>query len=211
MARPTLFVLSTLFLLTTIFNVAVNAADATELLRDDFSSLQHPTRKAQRGDWKIADGMASVKQDDELYRKYQNHGPIMVYEIPHVDAKAVVEFKPQGCKTVVFTMDAAEGGHAFRVILRSESLGQPSMVLTYAEKPADDKAKPIVLDRDVPKLKEGQWHRIEVSVKGQHATVKIGDQSFEVQHARIAQQKGIVKLGFSFGELAIRNFTMDAI
>lgn len=73
-----------------------NAADSNELLRDDYSTPQHPTRKPQRGDWKIDDSVAFVKQDDQLYKKYQNHGPIMVYEIPHSDVSAVVEFKPQG-------------------------------------------------------------------------------------------------------------------
>nr|WP_315861479.1 peroxiredoxin-like family protein [Stieleria tagensis] len=186
-------------------------AGSGESLLDDYTAAEHPTRQAMRGDWEIKQGIASVKQDDALYKKFKNHGPIMVYPILHRDAAAVVEFKPQGCKTVVFTMDAADGGHAFRVVLRTGAADQPSTIQTYTEKPAGGKAKPIVLSKDVPHLDDGQWQRIEVKVQGERATVSFGGKTFDVQHPRIAQPKKIVKLGFSFGELAIRSFELDQL
>lgn len=181
------------------------------LINDDFTEEDYP-RNAARGNWEIVDEVASVEQEEELYKKYQNHGPIMIYKVDHTDARAIVEFQPTDCKTVVFTMDAAEGGHAFRVKLRTqgEGAGGPaSTILTYGPKPDEGKAEMIVLSEDVPKLKNGEWHRIEVTVRGAQATVTIGGQMIEVEHPRIAQTKKIAKLGFSFGKLSIRSFQLE--
>jgi len=186
------------------------------LVNDNFTQAEYPHRNAARGDWKIEGGVAAVTQDDELYRKYKNHGPIMIYTVPHTDATAVVEFRPEGCKAVVFTMDAEAGGHAFRVRLMGEDPKSPkrgSAIVTYAaKKPGAAKAEMIVLanKKDVPTLQDGEWTRLEVTVIGDTATVKIGDQSFRVQHERIAQDKKIAKLGFSFGALEIRKFELQA-
>lgn len=206
--------MKTLFIPLSLFFAAA-ACLAGKLVDDDYSTKKHPQRKALRGGWTIADGMASVAQDDALYKKCKNHGPIMAYEVAHTDAVAVVEFKPTGCKAVVFTMDAAAGGHAFRVQLRTET-GKPkpeSRIVTYAaKKEGAEKAEMVVLeDKGVPKLKDGEWNRIEVRVVGGKATVKIADKTFTVTHPRIAQAKSIAKLGFSFGELSIRKFSLEEL
>lgn len=210
-----------------LFVCASTVVTGQALINDDFSSETHQTRQALRGDWQIADGMASVKQDDELFKKYKKHGPIMVYSVPHDDATAIVEFKSLGCKTVVFTMDAEEGGHAFRIKFRpppkkrgkgkkngnpkaSGKTGPKSQVVTYlAKKEGADKAEQVLLSEDLPSLIDGEWTRLEVTVKGDMATVKVGDKVIEVQHPQIDQKKKIAKLGFSFGELAIRNFQLS--
>lgn len=189
-------------------------AFADSLVADGYSAKKHPIRKALRGDWTLADGTATVEQDDGLYKKYKNHGPIMVYEVPHQDAVAVVEFKPTDCKAVVFTMDADGGGHAFRVKMRSAAKRGPgSEVVTYAaKKKGAEKAETIVLAKEgVPLLKNGDWNRIEVRVLGKQATVTINGKALTVKHARIAQAKKIAKLGFSFGKLSIRSFTLEGI
>ena len=67
------------------------------------------------------------------------------------------------------------------------------------------------LNKAVPKLKDGQWHRIEVAVTGENAKVKIDDKVYEVRHDRIAQKKSMVKLGFSFASISIRKFDLDQI
>lgn len=185
------------------------------LIEDDYSTVKHPTRRAARGNWVIADGTATVEQEEALYKKYKNHGPIMIYNVPHTDAHAVVEVKPGDCKTVVFTLDAAEGGHAFRIIFRTTSgpeKGPSSQIVTYAAKePGAEKAKLIPLNRkDTPKLINNEWNRIEVTVVGEDATVVVGGKTIKVSHPRIAQEKGIAKLGFSFGKLSLRKFTLEA-
>ncbi len=183
----------------------------TALVQDDFTTPKHPTRKPLRGTWKVADGVASVVQDDESYKKHNNHGPILVYEVEHSNATAVTQFKSKGCKAVVFTMDAVGGGHAFRVIMRSKSAGKPGTIQTYAEKQGNEKAKPIVLNREVPMLADDQWQELKVTVKGDRATVEIAGKKFEVSHPRIAQKKKIAKLGFSFGQIAIRKFELVSL
>lgn len=196
---------------------AVSAADTqgVKLVDDDYTQASYPHRNAARGDWIIADGVASVTQDDELYKKYKNHGPIMIYTVPHTDASAVVEFKPEGCRAVVFTMDAAEGGHAFRVKLVPEDPKRPrqrSAIVSYlAKKPGAEKAEQVVLNnKNVPALADGDWTRLEVTVVGDTATVKLGEETIRVQHDQIAQAKKIAKLGFSFGALEIRQFQLQA-
>ena len=191
-------------------NVAI-ADGLTAVTHDDFKSDQHPNRKALRGDWTFSDGIAHVIQDDELFKKFKNHGPIINYTIDHSNISVVVEFKPKGCERVVFTLDA-EKGHAFRVTLRSpESKKGASTIHTYTEKQANGKAKPIILRSDVPRLKNDTWHRLEVSISGGKATVKIADQYYEVEHPRIDQQKKVGKLSFAHGELSIRKFDLDEV
>lgn len=185
------------------------------LINDDFTVEDYPTRKALRGNWEIVDEeeVASVAHDDELYKKYKNHGPIMVYEVDHTNAIATVEFKPIDCRTVVFTMDAAEGGHAFRVKLRTqgkEKGGASSSIVTYGPKPDEGKPETFVLSEEVPKLKNGEWNRIEVAVSGPEATVRVGDKTIHVEHPQIARKKNIVKLGFAFGSLSIRSFQLES-
>ena len=178
------------------------------LVADDYTSTKHKTRKPLRGDWKISDGVAAVTQDDSLYKKYANHGPIMVYEVAHDDASAQVTFRPTGCKTVVFTMDAKAGGHAFRVKLSSKASG---VVLTYVKEPGKQKATPVFLDKaTLPKIKENEWATLKVRVVGDKATVALGAASVEVQHKMIDQEKKIAKLGFAFGTLQIKQFEMTA-
>lgn len=41
-----------------------------------------PERRALRGDWQIENGVAQVTQDDALYKKHKDHGPILFYDFP---------------------------------------------------------------------------------------------------------------------------------
>ncbi len=195
-------------------------ASAENLIDDDFSSETYESRNLARGNWKIADGMASVEQEAELYKRHKNHGPIANYAVAHDDATAIVEFKPQGCKTVVFTMDATDGGHAFRVKLRTQPKGKgkgkasakktpKSLIVTYAPKQGDEKAELIELNDELPMMVDGEWCRLEVTVTGDKATVKMGDKVIEVQHPQIDQKKKTAKIGFSFGQFAIRKFELS--
>ena len=188
---------------------ALAEAPSGSLLHDDYTSAKHKTRKPLRGDWTISDGVASVTQDDALYKKYKNHGPIMVYDIAHDDANATVTFKPSGCKSVVFTMDAKAGGHAFRVKLSPKA---PGVVLTYVKEAGKEKATPIFLDKKtLPKIKENEWATLKVRVVGDRATVMMGEAKVDVHHEKIDQEKKIAKLGFAFGSLQIKQFDMASV
>ncbi len=194
-------------------SLSIKAAEpvpAKPLIHDEFNSSEMAERNAARGDWKIANGQAKVAHNDELYKKFKNHGPIMIYTVDHTDANAVVEFKPNGCKTVVFTMDAKEGGHAFRVKLMTAA--KPgSTIVTYGPKEGKEKAPVITLSRDVPELIDGNWNRIEMTVKGSDATVTVNGKKISVSHKRISQPKKIAKIGFAFGDFTIRKFDLNSL
>lgn len=196
--------------LAPMFGTALGESPSTPF-HDDFSQTHNPVRKALRGDWKFADSVASVTQDDELYKKYKNHGPILNYEIAHTDAEVTVVFKASGFKAVVFTMDAVDGGHAFRVIMRPAGSPGKSTVQTYTEKQDNGKAKPIVLDRSLASISPNEWTRLSVQVEGKKAIVQLAGQTVVVEHERISQAKKIAKLGFSFGEISIRQFNVDVL
>ncbi|MEM6688405.1 MAG: hypothetical protein AAF664_03195 [Planctomycetota bacterium] len=183
------------------------AGELTVIVDDDFETSQHSIRKAVRGDWKIEGGTAKVIQDDETYKKFKNHGPMLTYEVEHKDLGAVIEFKPLDCKRVVFTFDAIKG-HAFRVILRADQEKGRCTIQTYTAKENDQKAKPIILDDTLPRLREDKWHRLQVQLNGSRASVVLDDRRYEVEHARIDQAKRLAKLSFAFGEIEVRKFEL---
>ncbi len=199
------FRLSVVCWLLAVANVAF--ADRP-IFQDDYSKAKHELRSPSRGEWKIEKGIASVTQDEELYKKYKNHGPIMIYNVAHDDAMAEVTFKPNGCKAVVFTMDAKTGGHAFRVKLSPKAAGA---VLTYIKEKGAEKATPVFLDKTLPKLNENEWTTLKVKVVGSEAVVMVGDKTFKVKHEKIDQAKKVAKLGFSFGSLQIKQFNLTSL
>jgi len=69
------------------------------LLQNDFSDPETTQRRTLRGDWNIADGMATCMQDDELYKKHKDHGPIIFYDLPHESCTVSFQFKAEGAKT----------------------------------------------------------------------------------------------------------------
>jgi hypothetical protein len=195
-------------------------SETPTLIEDVFDSPDHPTRKLLRGNWTVQNGTAHVTQDDELYRKNKDHGPMLSYSVQYSSASAVAEFRPQGCQSVVFTMDADDGGHAFRIVLRPEpthdavgnkSASPSGVILAFGEKPKEGNAKSVVLQRGLPSLKDDQWHRIECRVEGETALVNIDGEEFKVQHPKLKCSKAVVKLGFAFGSLSVRKFELVAI
>ncbi|QDT08563.1 hypothetical protein [Planctomycetes bacterium K23_9] len=200
--------LTAALLLIATSSVSTAQINTDTLVDDHYTIDSYKIRKPLRGDWKIENGIAAVTQDDELYKKHKNHGPIMVYEVPHDDASAEVVFKSTGCKAVVFTMDATNGGHAFRIKLSPKS---PGSVLTYIKEPGANKATPVFLNKTLPTLTEEKWETLKVKVVGDKATVQLGDSTINVQHEMIDQPKKIAKLGFSFGSLELNKFHLSAV
>lgn len=183
------------FLILCALSSLLSAAD----FKDDFTQPKLEHRRAARGDWKIADGIARCTQDDELYKKNKDHGPIVFYDVPTKDSVIHFSFKPQGVKNVVFTLNG-DGSHVFRVLIGEK--GASARVFVPGK---DHDAK--TLAQDGPKLAQGEWTDVTIEVRGTKATMKIGkDYTKTVEDPNIAQAKTNISLGFSFGTLEVKGF-----
>jgi hypothetical protein len=176
-------------------------AAATPLLEDDFSDPNLKARRALRGDWKFANGTATCTQDDALYKKFRDHGPIIFYDLPLTDATVRFRFKAEGAKTFVFTANG-ENGHVFRFVMSATGTSIRAF-------PPDAKAKSIALATEKLPLPSGQWIPVEVQLRGTKATVKIGDAPAKTyEHASLARPKTNLSVGFSFGTVSVKEFVV---
>jgi len=170
---------------------------------DDFDSPQQANRRASRGDWSFVDGTASCTQDDELYKKFKDHGPILLYSLPHQDAEVSYRFKAEGTKIVVFTING-EDGHVFRFVT-----GQKHTDIRLFPKDAEVKSLSGARSQEMG-LKDGQWTDVKMSLKGDTAMVKVGDaEPMVVTHPSLTAPKTNVTIGFSFGSLSLQGFSVD--
>lgn len=80
-----------------------------------------------RGDWKVVDGKATVKFNEERFTKYKNHGAMVAYKTPLRDAEVVVRFTPRGADAVVFTFDTA--GQDVRLTINGETFSATSPLI----------------------------------------------------------------------------------
>jgi len=174
------------------------------LLHDDFSEAALPQRRALRGAWKFAGNTAACTQDDALYAKFKNHGPIIFYDVPLTDARIRFAYRADGARNVVFTANG-EHGHVARVIWT------PKGTVARAFRP-DDPAKSEVVAQDDAPLPIGTWVPVEVVLEGSRMTVKAGDGPAKVyDHATYARPKTNLSIGFAFGTLAVRDVVVEPI
>jgi len=184
--------------LLALISVHAIAAD----FKDNFDSPKLEQRRAVRGDWKIADGIARCTQDDELYKKNKDHGPIIFYDVPTQDSTVHFAFKPQGCKTLVFTLNGGTS-HVFRFITSDKG----TSIRAFPANSAEHASKPLA--QDGPKLAQGEWAEVTVEIRGPKAAVKIGkDYAKTVEDPAIAQAKTNLSIGFSFGTLEVKDFAV---
>ncbi len=176
---------------------------AGEPLVDAFTDAKTPEqRRASRGDWVIANGTAKVTQDDELYKKNKDHGPILFYDVAFKDAVIEFAFKPESAKTFVFTVNGAEG-HVFRTVASERGTGLRAF-------PPGGEAKSIALKNlaNAP-LKQGEWTQMKIELRGPKAVLSIGDHApVTVEHASLDRAKTNTSLGFSFGTLTVKDFSL---
>ncbi len=173
----------------------------TLLLKDDFSSAGSSGRRAIRGDWKVAQGVASCTQDDELYKKHNNHGPIIFYDLPFEDATVTFAFKAEKARAVIFTANGADG-HVFRVAWGARG----SNVRAF---PPDATEKSVSVGQNEMPLPEGVWVPVRVTLQGSKATVTLGNGAPQVfEHASFARPKKTISLGFSFGSLSVKELAV---
>jgi hypothetical protein len=185
-------------LLLCLLTASAFAADAP-LLQDDFTAPKLESRRAMRGEWKFADHTATCAQDDELFKKNKDHGPILFYDLAHTDATLSMAFKPDAAvKSVVFTCNGADG-HVFRIVLSAAG----TSVRAFPADSPDHKSIALATEKAV-KLVPGQWTPLSVTLNGSKATLKLGDFAQTYDHPSFARPKTNFSLGFSFGTLSVK-------
>lgn len=188
--------------LAALIGQSLNAAEV-QPFKDDFSAPKLEPRRAMRGDWKFADGVASCKQDDELYKKNKDHGPIIFYHMPYTDATIHFAYQADAAvKTVVFTCNSEEG-HVFR--FASNAAGTGFRAFDPASK--EHSAKTLGLEKALS-IKAGEWVPVTVTLRGTKATVKIGTTEKTFEHTPLAKEKSNWSIGFSFGTLKVKDVSV---
>lgn len=191
-----------LFAALLLASLAALPAAETTLLKDDFSNPKLAQRRAIRGEWKFANGVATCTQDDALYKQFKDHGPIIFYDLAHTDATVRFSFKADGAKTVVFTANG-EKGHIFRFVMSATGT---SIRAFPTDKPD---VKSIALATEKLPLKSGEWTPVEVKLAGSKATMKIGDAPAKTyEHASYTQPKANLSVGFAFGTVSVKDFVV---
>ncbi|MGV3659505.1 MAG: hypothetical protein ACO1TE_04955 [Prosthecobacter sp.] len=174
-------------------------ADAP-LLKDNFSDAKFPGRRASRGEWKFADNTATCTQDDELYKKNKDHGPIIFYDLAYTDALIQFAIKPDAAnKTIVFTANG-EDGHIFRIGFGERG----AAIRAFPVDGKDHQAVSAGQEKDL-KLKVGEWNKVTVALSGPKATLNIGDFTKTYEHASFARAKTNLSIGFSFGTVSVKD------
>jgi hypothetical protein len=154
-----------------------------------------------RGDWKMENGVASCTQNDELYKRHNNHGPIIFYDLPLTDATVRFAFKAEGAKAVTFTANGVDG-HVFRVSWSDRGT-------TVRAFPPDAEKKSLSVGQDERPLPHGEWIPVEVTLDGTKAVVKAGDGPAQVfEHESFRRPKSNISVGFSFGSLSVRDLSV---
>ena len=179
---------------------------------DDFRGAELEGRLAERGEWQFQNGIATCIADPNLYKKFKNHGPILKWPREFSDGTIEFEMKAADCQRVVFTLNG--DGHIFRVTLADERPDAPAgmskvptRVIAWATKSSKqnkgDTIKPKHMP-DLPKVNR-RWVRVQLMVKGNKATLTIGDFRTEIVHPALARDKNMVMLTFAHGTLSVRN------
>jgi hypothetical protein len=182
---------------------AAFAADSP-LLQDDFSAPKLQQRRAMRGDWKFADKTATCTQDDELYKKNKDHGPILFYDLAYTNAAIRFAVKPDAnTKTTVFTANG-EKGHVFRIVFGPAG----AAVRAFPNDSKDHKSIALANEAAV-KLKPGEWTHVSVELRGSKATIKVGDFIKTYEHSSINAAKTNLSIGFSYGTLSVKDLVVE--
>jgi hypothetical protein len=140
---------------------------ADTLIDDNFTSEKLPKRQLMRGPWKVADGMATCTQDDALFEKSKQHGPIIWYDVDFSEGTVKFAIKPLGSKTFVFTLND-EKGHDFRFVLTPGGLS----VRAWPVQGHEEKAISLLTPKPgTPALKDNEWLQAELKFEGKRCTI----------------------------------------
>lgn len=184
---------------------------SADTVEDSFSEAKLNDRALLRGDWKIENNIAFCKADPELYKKYNNHGPIIRYGKEFKDISVEFEMKAVDCQRVVFTLNGE--GHVFRVCIMENSTGKKyasSRIIAWATQSSKENKGETVQPDGFPNIADinSKWVKVKLDVKGNSGTLSIGDFTYKMEHDCLARDKKEVTLSFASGELSMRNFKM---
>ncbi len=182
---------------------------AETLVEDKFDAPKKTGRdlSPNRGEWKLDKGIATCTQDDKLYEKNKNHGPIMWYSTSFKDATVRFAYQAEKCKQFVFTLND-DKGHVFRIVHGANGLSVRAWPPAEAGKEAKA-AELIPRGTKTPALPEGSWVAAELRFEGKKCMVSIGDFKQTFEHEAIAKEKTKMGLGFSFGTVSVKDMKIE--
>lgn len=177
---------------------------------DPLDSEKHTDRSAERGAWTFQSGEARCVADPELYKKFKNHGPIIRWSGDFKEVTAEMEMKATDCQRVVFTLNGE--GHVFRTILSGRPAKKgakptQSRLIAWAEKSSKENKGTVMKPDGLPNLEsiDGQWVKLQLSIKGDTGTLSIGEFETPLDHAALSRDKNSITLSFASGDIALRN------
>jgi hypothetical protein len=183
---------------------AASSARGDAIVDDKFteSKLSGRDLSPGRGEWKLADGVATCTQDDELFKKNKDHGPVIWYDVKLTDGAVRFAFRPHECRNFVFTLNNQKG-HVFRFIVTKTGL----TVRAWPVQGHEEKGVVLLVPKPgTPALKDDEWVEARLKFAGDRCTLSLGsdfEQSFE--NPAIGIEKTKLGLGFSFGTLSLRD------
>lgn len=175
---------------------------------DDFSDAKMQARQALRGEWKFEEGVARCVADPELYRKFENHGPILRWPAEFTNGTLEFEFQPKKCERVMITLN--EKGHVFRMLFH-----EPAKTRFFGWVGQSSKTnKPKTIAKDgVPSIDDldGKWIKSKIVFRGETAEIMYGDYKATLKHEAIARKKGEFTISFASGEIGVRNVRLSTV
>lgn len=170
--------------------------------QDDFSDPSLKSRQALRGEWTFENGTARCVADPELYKKFDNHGPILRWPAEFTDGTLEFEFQPQKCQRVIITLN--EKGHVFRMLFHD---AQRTRFFGWIGQSSKTNKPKKVAQEGVPSIDDlnGEWIQSRIVFRGNTADITYGDYKATLKHESIGRKKGEFTISFASGEIAVRN------
>ena len=169
------------------------------IVADDFAEKQMAKRVFLRGEWTVANGVASVVQDDEIYRKFNNHGPIIRYDFPFEDAIINFDYKGNGMRAFHCTVNGDDKWGLFRLGMNPTQ----SRLWTWVD------GEGVNLFDGGPSLKDDEWVSVTIEFCGDTVAVYVGDEFQKtVTHSNFAKPKLFTGVRHAFGSFNMRNFSI---
>jgi hypothetical protein len=174
---------------------------------DDFSNPSLESRQALRGEWTFMDGAARCKADPKLYKKFNNHGPILRWSSEFTDGTLEFEFQPKNCQRVIITLN--EKGHVFRMLFHD---ARRTRFFGWIGQSSKTNKPKIIVEEGVPTINDlnGKWVKSKIVFHGNTANITYGDYKVTLKHEAIGRKKGEFTISFASGELAVRNVRLTA-
>ena len=176
-------------------------------MTDEFSSSDHPTRQALRGEWVYQDGVAFCESDPELYKEFKNHGPILRWPCELTDGAMEFEVKSEGCQRLVITFNG--DGHIFRITMRDD---EGSRVIGWVGKSSKENKGDLLTQIPPPKITaiDGQWIKVSLEMTEGGGRLQLGDYTADLDHESLARLKQEFTISFAAGSCTVRGVSVQA-